>query len=170
MTFARRDVLALLVAVAIPLAVGAVGGAVTAPAIEGWYDGLARPDFAPPSGVFAPTWTALYVLMGVASWRVWQRRREGIERGDRRLARLAGAALVVYAVQLALNGAWPLLFFGLRSPAAGLLDLAALFPLVLVTAWLFYRVSRWAGLLLAPYAAWTGFATVLNAAFWHLNR
>lgn len=169
MNFARRDVPALVVALAVPLAVGALAGSVTAPAIEGWYAGLAKPSFTPPGRVFGPVWTVLYAAMGVASWLVWRRRRQGGREGDPRLVRRATRALTLYGLQLLANGAWSLLFFGWRSPLAGLVDLALLLPLVAVTAWLFYRLSRWAGALMAPYVGWVAFAAVLNAAIWRLN-
>ncbi|MDP2480196.1 MAG: TspO/MBR family protein, partial [Candidatus Palauibacterales bacterium] len=108
-----------------------------------------------------PVWTALYLAMGVAAWLVWRR---GL--GTPGVA----VALAVFLVQLALNGLWSLLFFGMRSPLAGLADIALLWIAVIACTALFFARSRWAGLLMVPYAAWVSFAAALNASIWYLNR
>jgi benzodiazapine receptor len=156
-----KNTLKLVAAVALPLAVGFVAGRVTAPAVLAWYPALAKPSFTPPSWVFAPVWTVLYVAMGVAAWLVWRRglAAPGVEE-----------ALGVFVLQLALNGLWSVLFFGLRSPAAGLLDIAALWLALLVCTVLFFRQSAPAGWLLVPYVAWVSYAGALNASIWALNR
>ena len=146
--------------VLLPLAVGAAGGAVTAPAIPTWYRSLRKPAWNPPDAVFGPVWTALYLAMGVALALV--RRRAGSDRSGP-LARLFG-------VQLALNFAWSAAFFGLRRPAAGVAVIVPLWLSIVATVVAFWRVRRLAGLLLLPYLAWTTFATALNIAVWRLNR
>jgi tryptophan-rich sensory protein len=156
-----RDTLRLILALALPVAVGFLAGRVTAPAVASWYPELARPAFTPPSWVFAPVWTALYLAMGVAAWLVWRR---GL--GTPGVA----VALAVFLLQLALNGLWSLLFFGMRSPLAGLADIALLWIAVVACTVLFFARSTWAGLLMIPYAAWVSFAAVLNASIWYLNR
>lgn len=141
-------------------AAGAVGALFTVPAISGWYAGLSRPSFAPPSGVFGPVWTVLFLLMGIALALVWRRMdHPGTP-----------AALRWFAIQWLLNVLWSVAFFGLRSPLLGLLDIALLWPAIVVTILHFGRVSRPAAWLLAPYIAWVSFAVVLNAAYWALNR
>jgi tryptophan-rich sensory protein len=151
----------LLIALALPLAVGGLSGYATSAGVAAWYPSLVKPSFNPPAWVFGPVWTALYLMMGVAAFLVWRRGlgAEGVR-----------AALLLFAVQLALNGAWSLLFFGLRSPAWALVDIVALWLAIGGTAWLFWRVLPAAGLLLLPYWAWVSFAAVLNAAIWSLNR
>lgn len=156
-----RDVGRLAVAVALPLAVGFLAGRVTAPAVESWYPELERPGFTPPSWVFAPVWTFLYVAMGVAAWLVWRR---GLGAPGVRVA------LAVFLVQLALNGLWSLLFFGLRSPLAGLVDIAALWAVLAACTALFFRRSAVAGWLMVPYLGWVTYAGTLNASIWALNR
>jgi len=156
-----KSALALLVAVLVPLGVGALGSFATFAAVRDWYPSLVRPSFAPPSWVFGPVWTALYVLMGVASWLVW---RQGFARPAVR------GALTIYAVQLLFNLAWSWLFFGLRQPALALVEIVVLLALIVWTALRFAPVSRGAAALLLPYGAWVAFATVLNAGFWWLNR
>jgi tryptophan-rich sensory protein len=157
----RQSLAALTAAVLLPLAVGALGGLATATSVRTWYPTLVRPSFAPPSWLFGPVWTTLYIMMGVASWLVW---REGFARPEVR------GALVLYAVQLAFNLAWSWLFFGLRQPLVALVDIVILLALVALTVGRFAPVSRTAAGLLLPYLAWVGFATALNAGFWWLNR
>ena len=134
--------------------VALVGGIVTAPAVQTWYADLARPAWTPPNWVFAPVWGTLYAMMAAAAVLVWARR----DRSE------ICCPLGAFAIQLGLNLAWPLLFFGLRSPLLGFLDICLLWIAVAVTATQFFLVSRVAGWLLAPYWAWVTFAAVLNAA------
>ena len=109
--------------------------------------------------MFAPVWTALYLMMAVAAWRVWRRRG----------APGAHPALAMWALQLALNLCWSYVFFGLRLIGGALAEIAVLLAAILVTALLSWRIDRVAGALLAPYAAWVAFAALLNAALWRLN-
>lgn len=155
-----RGFLSLLVALALPLVAGGLGGWATASSVGTWYAGLAKPSFNPPSWVFGPVWTALYLMMGVASWLVW---RVGPERPEVRWA------LAAYLVQLVLNGLWSFAFFGRRSPLLGLVDIVALWLALGLTILLFVRLSKPATALMLPYWAWVTFATVLNAALWRLN-
>ena len=125
-----------------------------------WYDNLAKPDWNPPSWVFGPVWTLLYVLMAVAAWRVW--RKPASQPVD--------DALFFYGMQLALNAIWTPMFFGLQNPLIALLDIVLLLIAAAVTAVMFWRIDRTAGALFLPYVAWLGFAAALNWAIWHLNR
>lgn len=151
----------LIVAVAVPLIVGGLSGFATAQGVRTWYPTLAKPPFNPPAWVFGPTWTALYIMMGVAAFLVWQR---GLGTPGVKLA------LTVFAVQLALNGLWSILFFGLQSPGWAFAEIIVLWLAVLVATWLFWRVAPAAGWLMMPYLAWVGFAAVLNGSIWVLNR
>ena len=153
------DLLALVAFVALCLGISAVGAWVTAPSIDTWYRALEKPAFNPPDWVFAPVWTALYVLIAVAGWRVWRRRG----------ATGARAAMASYGVQLALNLAWSFLFFGGRLIGAALADIVLLLAAIGVNVVLFARIDRAAGWLLTPYAAWVAFATALNFALWLRN-
>ena len=155
----RRRWLVLGAFLAVCLAVGGLGGALTASSVGGWYQGLVKPSFNPPDWVFGPVWTALYLTMAVAAWRVW----------DHRQSRGRGRALTLFALQLALNALWSALFFGWTNPGAALVEIVLLLIAVLLTAASFARIDRIAGWLMAPYAAWVSFAVVLNAAIWWLN-
>jgi tryptophan-rich sensory protein len=154
-----RTVKAALVAVLGCEALGLVAGFATRSSVATWYPTLAKPWFTPPDAVFAPVWAALYALMGVAAALVWTRR-----------AQPGGhAALAAFGVQLVLNVAWSVVFFGGQSVAGGLAVMAALVGALGVTLWRFARVRPLAAGLLAPYAAWTAYAAALNVAIWWMN-
>ena len=146
--------LLLVASLGLVAVVAAVGGAATSRSVGDWYDGLDRAPWNPPAWVFGPAWTALYALMAVAAWLV---AREGLD--------VAGVrtALALYGLQLALNLAWSLVFFGLRRPGWGLAVIVALLFAIAATAVAFHAVSPTAAWLLAPYLAWVAFAASLNA-------
>lgn len=123
-----------------------------------WYDSLQKPAWTPPDWLFGPVWTFLYALMALAAWKVWI----AVRRID--------LALVVYGVQLVLNGLWSYLYFGLQRPDLALIDIVALWFAIVFTIVLFRRRDRLAGALLVPYLLWVTYAAALNAAIWHLNR
>lgn len=154
-----RDLAGLAGFVALCLLVSAAGGWVTRTSVGTWYQELAKPAFTPPDWVFAPAWVTLYVLMGIAAWRVWRR------------AGFAGARipLAIFAGQLALNLAWSVLFFGARAPGWALLEIGFLWIAIALTIRAFWAVDRWAGSLLVPYIAWVSFAALLNASVYALN-
>ncbi len=154
-----KSFVALLVSL---LAVGVasgIGGLAAGTSAED-YGRLQQPSWAPPSWVFGPAWTLLYVLMAVAAWLVW---RGGPDAGKRR-------ALGVYALQLVLNAAWTPLFFGLGWRGVALIEISALWLAVAATVVLFWRRNVVAGCLLLPYLAWSTFALSLNFAVWQLNN
>ena len=126
---------------------------------NGWYAGLAKPAWNPPGWVFGPVWPVLYAVTAVAAWRVW--RRGGWAEHK--------AALSLFVVQWALNALWTPLFFGLLRPGWALAEILVLLIAILATLRAFWRVDRPAGLLLLPYAAWVGFATVPNWTIWRMN-
>ena len=125
-----------------------------------WYTQLNKPSFNPPGWVFGPVWSVLYACMGVAAWLVWRRRGRTVARW----------ALVLFAVQLALNAAWSPLFFGAHEPGWAFVDIVALWVALAATVVAFFKTQLAAGILMVPYLAWVSFAAVLNAAIWSLNR
>lgn len=143
----------------VTLLVGAVGSYVTAPAIPTWYAGLVRPSIAPPNWVFGPVWTTLFLMMAVAAWLVWRLPPSSKRR----------TALVLFALQLGLNMAWSLLFFGLGRIELALIEVVVLLTAIVATAVAYAGLSRPAALLMLPYIAWVSFAAVLNFEFWRLN-
>lgn len=144
---------------ALSLLVSIVGGSVTATSVEGWYRTIERPPYNPPDWVFGPVWTLLYVMMAVAAWRVW---RCGP-------APAVGRALMLYGMQLALNLAWSLIFFGAHAIGAAFLEILVLLAAIAATTLAFWQIDRAAGWLMAPYLTWTAFAAFLNGSIWWLN-
>jgi len=140
--------------------VGVVAAVATQSSVRTWYPTLAKPFFTPPDWLFAPVWIVLYAAMGVAAALVWRADASG---------RAVRVALLVFAAQLLLNGAWSVVFFGARSPAGGLVVIAVLWPAVAATMRLFFPMRPLAGWLLAPYLAWVTYALALNAAVWWMN-
>ena len=135
-----------------------VGGIASTNA-AGFYQQLHQPSWAPPGWLFAPVWSALFFLMGVAAWLVW--RAHGF--------RGAGTALKLFLVQLVANALWTWLFFAWRQGFLALAEIAVLWLLIAATTFLFWQLSRVAALLMLPYLAWVSFAAALNFAVWRLN-
>jgi tryptophan-rich sensory protein len=155
------DIWKLVVSIIACLAAGAIGSIFTREAIPTWYATLEKPAFNPPNWLFAPVWTLLYIMMGIAAFMVW---RKGLENRQVRIA------LIVFLVQLVLNALWSVVFFGLESPLYGVVVIAALWVAILFTVLKFYRISLAASVLLWPYLLWVTFAAVLNVSIWLLNR
>ena len=153
-----KSYLALAGWLALTAVAAAIGGAASSRA-GAFYVDLAQPSWAPPSWLFGPVWTLLYVLMGVAAWLVWRER-------DRVPVR---TALTLYVVQLAFNALWTWLFFAWRRGGLAFAEILVLAALVAATAALFWRVRRLAGALLLPYLGWVLFATALTWATWRRN-
>lgn len=152
----------ILTVVVTCLAIGYFSGIVTRGSIATWYPTLIKPSFNPPNWIFAPVWSMLYVMMGVAAGIVWNK----IE-SDKEVVK---KALVVFAVQLGLNALWSFLFFGLMNPMLAGLEIIILWLMIYETYLQFVKINKIAGYLLLPYLAWVSFATVLNASIWWLNR
>ncbi|NUT71221.1 TspO/MBR family protein [Pseudarthrobacter sp. C4D7] len=139
------------------LLVAALGGLASAANVDGWYATADKAPWSPPNGVFGPVWTVLYAAMAVAAWLVWRQRADGTRQ-----------AMVVYAIQLALNLAWTPAFFALYPALGaaalwlGLAIIVSLIAAVTVTVMSFGPISRTAGLLLLPYVSWLVFAASLN--------
>lgn len=151
-----RNVVGLVLWVLVSLGAGLVGSQF----MPGeWYAALVKPSWNPPSTVFAPVWTTLYVMMGVAAWMVWRKAGFGGARG----------ALALFFLQLILNGAWSYLFFGAHLPMVAFFEIVLLWLVILTTLVSFWRVRPVAGALLIPYLCWVGFAAALNFQLWRLN-
>jgi len=152
--------LGYIISILIAQLAGLIGSVFTMPSIATWYTGLVKPTFSPPNYLFGPVWALLYTLMGMAAFRVWEKRKG--TRGVR-------LALMLYAVQLVLNVLWSLAFFGVHNILAGLGVIGLLWFAIFITAVLFYRIDKTAGWMMVPYILWVSFATVLNYALWTLN-
>jgi benzodiazapine receptor len=124
-----------------------------------WYLALNKPSWHPPTWVFGPVWSTLYVMMAVSAWLVWQ--QGGFARQRR--------ALTLFLVQLVLNAAWSPLFFGLKQPGIAFAEILLLWLAIAATLVSFHRIHRIAAWLLVPYIAWVSFAAFLNGTLWQLN-
>lgn len=154
----RAVVAAVVFAAAV--AVVAVAGSIAAGSSTETYMSLQQPSWAPPSWLFGPVWTVLYVLIAFAGWRFWM---TAAASGRGRVE------LAIYVVGLVLNGLWTPLFFALGMPVTALVDIIALDVVIIATMVGFARHDRLAGWILSPYLAWTLFATALNGAIAVLN-
>ena len=152
----RRKYVSLVAFVGVCFAVAA-SGAFFPP--DDWYRSLNRPSYAPPNWVFGPVWTILYLMIAVSGWLVWSAQSERSKR----------PAMIVFAIQLALNAVWSALFFGLHSPGWALFEICLLWAAILSTMVSFSSHSRLAARLLLPYFGWVSFAAFLNYGFWSLN-
>lgn len=157
-----KNTLKLVVAVLACELAGFVGSLFTAPSISsGWYGNLVKPEFAPPNWIFAPVWTTLFLMMGVAVWLVW---KKGVaEQGVK-------IALIFFDTQLLLNVLWSVVFFGLRSPGLAVIEIIFLWFAILVTIVSFAKVSKLSALLLVPYILWVSFAGYLNYEIFSLTK
>jgi len=150
----------LIVFIAICFSAAATGSVFNTTSLKEWYPGIKKPSWNPPNAVFAPVWTILYLMMAVAGWMVYERSSQ----------ELINPPMILYVIQLALNTAWSMLFFGLRNPGLALVEVIFLWIFIILTTISFWGVYWLAGLLFLPYLLWVSFATVLNFAVWRLNR
>lgn len=138
---------------------GIIGSIFTTPKIDSWYTRLTKPVFTPPSWVFGPVWTILFIMMGVSLYLIWTTKTK----------KNKTPGLVVFFVQLFLNTLWSILFFGFMSPFAALIEIVFLWIAIFLTIQWNYHISKLASKLLIPYLVWVTFAMMLNTAIWVLN-
>ena len=152
--------ISFVVFILICLIVEILGGVWTKETVSTWYPTLAKPSWTPPDWIFGPVWSCLYIMIAVAGWLIYR-----AEYSHKRTI-----ALMLYGGQLALNFIWSFLFFSLRSPTLGLIDIILLWLLISLTIIKAWPVRPLASLLLIPYLVWVTYATSLNAGIWLLNR
>ena len=155
-----KDILKLIVAVLIVELAGVIGSFFTIPSISGWYSNLVKPVLNPPNWIFAPVWTTLYALMGVAAFLIW---RHGLRQ------RRTKFALAIFSAQLVLNVLWSIIFFGFQNPFLAFIEVIILWLAIVWTIFVFYKISRLAACLLMPYILWVSFAGYLTYSIWVLN-
>lgn len=154
-----KKIITLLLCIVIPLSLGFVSGIISSSGVTDWYQNIQKPAFNPPSWVFGPVWTVLYILMGISIYLTLQQPA----------SKLRNTALVLQTVQLSLNFWWSIIFFAMENPAFALLEIILLWLSILVLIIVTWRVKRVAAYLLLPYLAWVNFAAILNASIWILN-
>ncbi len=154
----RQKIVLFIISLVLPQLAGFVGAMATFRAVDTWYQEIAKPALTPPSWVFGPVWTLLYLLMGVALYLVLLR-PEPKKR-----------AVTLFSFQLVFNALWSVLFFGVGRFDLAFVELCLLWGFILLTYIHFRRLDRRAGRLLVPYLVWVSFAGYLNLTFWLINR
>jgi benzodiazapine receptor len=154
-----KSILRLVACFALCFAVAWLGSVAALPKIPTWYAALNNPSFALPNHVFPIVWNILYALMAISLWRLWQAARDEMRK----------RAITLFLMQLAVNLAWPWIFFGAESIRGGLSTILALDVMVVATIVAAWKVDRFAAALLLPYLLWIGYATALNAETARLN-
>jgi translocator protein len=150
----------LIISIAIPLIVGAIAGFFTTSGVNGWYVIANKPPFNPPNWLFAPVWTALYLMMGIALYLVWSKQADKATRKT---------AIILFSVQMLLNFAWSFIFFYAQQPGWAFVEIIAMWVMILLTIFQFGKISPLAAWLLVPYISWVSFAALLNFYIWKLN-
>ncbi len=160
-SFSVKEIPRLIVSIIIVFLAGAVGTVYTLKEITGWYAYLPKPGWTPPNWAFGPIWSILYILMGISLFLVW---REGLDKKNVQIG------VLVFAVSLAINVIWSLVFFGTHNIFGGLVLVLILWISILINIVVFYRISKPAGLILIPYLMWVSIASYLNYAVFLLNH
>ena len=150
----------LFISILIPLLVGAISGFFTSSGVNGWYTLANKPWFNPPNWIFAPVWTTLYVLMGIALFLVWK------ADADKSIKQ---TAIILFTLQLTLNFFWSIIFFKLQQPGWAFVEIILMWLMILLTILWFGKINAAAAWLLVPYICWVSFASVLNYSIWKLN-
>ncbi len=150
----------LVVSILIPVLVGAISGYFTSSGVNGWYAIASKPWFNPPNWIFAPVWSMLYVLMGIAFFLVW---KSGAPKDIKQ------TAIILFAVQLVLNFFWSIIFFKMQQPGWAFAEIILMWVMILLTILWFGKINSAAAWLLVPYISWVSFASVLNYSIWRLN-
>ncbi len=156
----KNNVFKFFVSIIICELAGIVGSLYTFDSIPNWYNYLIKSPLNPPSWIFGPVWTILYILMAISFFLVW---KQGTDRRE------VKKAIYIFSLQLLLNTLWSILFFGLHSPILGLIEIVFMWLSILWTMIAFYKISKPATWLLLPYILWVSFASYLNFSVWWLN-
>lgn len=150
-----RNLAKLILSIAICEGAGLIGSVFTISAIPNWYITLNKPTFSPPNFLFGPVWTTLYLLMGISLYLIWEKKNKNV--------------LNIFWIHLFFNATWSIMFFGLRNPLFGLINILILWILIVIVIYKFWKINKTAGLLLLPYLVWVSFATYLNYSIWIIN-
>jgi translocator protein len=151
--------LKLVISILLCQSAGIIGSFFTRESITTWYAGLIKPQFNPPNWVFAPVWMILYLIIGISFYLIWNKSN------DKNIF----IPVILFIIQLVLNSAWTIIFFGLKSPLLAFFEILILWILIILCIFKFYPVSVTASFLLIPYLIWVTYAAVLNYSLWKLN-
>lgn len=155
----KLPILPFLFSLFVTFVAGGVGQLFTYKEISTWYASLHKPAFTPPNSIFGPVWTSLYFLMALSLTIILQKNS----------TKRKTIALELFFVQLVLNSLWSIIFFGFHQIQFALTDIIVLFIFIMLTLFLFWKLSKTAAILLAPYLVWVGFASILNLFIFILN-
>ncbi len=133
-----------------------IGSFVTSSFKEPWYSEILLPSFNPPSWVFGPVWTTLYIFMSIAAWSAWK------QTSDKKI-------LQIYFIHLFFNSMWSVIFFGFHQIFVALIDLGIILIFIIWLMRIYYHVNRISFLLMIPYLLWSSYALILNGAIFYLN-
>jgi len=155
----KNDFLRLLASIVLCFSAAGLGGLSTSTAVTSWYLTINKPTWTPPSWLFGPVWTILYLMMAIAFYLIW----------TKGVTKKTLPALRFFLIQLALNLFWSLIFFGLGNFWLAYLEIITLLLFIVMTIKSFWGLSPFAGRLLIPYLLWVSFASFLNLAIALLN-
>ena len=147
----------LLISILIPFIASVIGGFFTATSVSSWYVDLVKPSFNPPSWVFGPVWTILYLMMGISLYFIWVSKKRN------------KVIFWFFGTQLFLNVLWSILFFGLKNPLLAFVEIIFLWVFILMTTICAYRINKVSSYLFIPYLLWVTFAAILNFSIYVLN-
>ncbi|MDP3441893.1 MAG: TspO/MBR family protein [Ignavibacteria bacterium] len=150
----------LIASFLLPLAIGGIAGMFTTEAIPDWYATLNQPSFNPPNWVFGPVWTTLYIILGISLFLIWE-----LPASKKR-----NQAILIFMMQLFLNFCWSFFFFYFKMIGLSLIDIVALWIMIVVMLVQFYKLKPVAAYINIPYLLWVSFATALNMAYFFLNK
>ncbi len=178
-----NNIFKLVVSIIICETAGVIGSFFTISEINTWYSLLKKPSFNPPDWIFGPVWTTIYILMGISLYLVWEKKFIPVKEINIKNKKpwqkisekfLSGKwqqlnIILIFAVQLILNIAWSVIFFGWHNPGVAFFALIMLWVAILFTIINFGRVSKISAILLIPYILWVSFAGFLNFIIWVIN-
>ncbi|MFL2883276.1 MAG: TspO/MBR family protein [Pelagibacteraceae bacterium] len=152
----KNKYLSLFFILLITFIASAVGGLITSSFKEPWYSEIILPSYNPPSWVFGPVWTTLYIFMSIAIWKIW------INYYDKKI-------MVIYFVHLFFNAMWSVLFFGFHFIGVALIDLIIILFFIIALIKIYYKKDIISFYLMIPYLLWSSYALVLNTSIFFLN-
>ena len=152
----KNKYLSLSIIILITFSASFIGGYVTTSFKEPWYSEIILPSFNPPSWVFAPVWTALYIMMSLAIWRVW------IKLSDKKI-------LAIYFYHLFFNATWSVIFFGFHLIELALFNLIIILFFIIKLMRIYFKKERFSFYLMVPYLLWSSYAFILNLTIAILN-
>ena len=153
---AKNKYLSLVLFLIITFAASAIGGFTTSAFKEPWYSQIILPTFNPPSWVFGPVWTTLYVFMSIAIWKAWSITK------DEKL-------LKIYFIHLFFNAFWSIIFFGFHNIGLALIDLIIILFFIILLMKIYYNINKTSFYLMIPYLIWSSYALILNTSIFLLN-